>query len=52
MTTRGFSPPSRNFRGGEQFERQNKLPEDALNPAVGALLGSATGTLEAGPRRG
>jgi hypothetical protein len=28
------------------------LPEDAPNPAVGALLGSATGTPEAGPRRG
>ena len=28
------------------------LPENAPNPAVGALLGSATGTLEAGPRRG
>ena len=29
-----------------------KLPEGAPNPAVGALVGSATGTLEAGPRRG
>jgi hypothetical protein len=34
------------------FGSESKLPEDAPNPAVGALLGSATGTLEAGPRRG
>ena len=40
----------RNFRLAGEFETQNRSPEDAPNPAVGALLGSATGTLR-GPRR-
>ena len=40
----------RNFRPAEEFQSLNRSPEDAPNPAVGALLGSATGTPR-GPRR-
>jgi len=40
----------RNFRRSGEFQTPNRSPEDAPNPAVGALLGSATGTLR-GPRR-
>ena len=45
-----FVDGRRNFRLAGEFETQNRSPEDAPNPAVGALLGSATGTLR-GPRR-
>ena len=43
-------PAGRNFRAAREFVPLNRSPEDVPNPAVGALLGSATGTLR-GPRR-
>ena len=44
-----FVGDERNFRRAGEFEPRNRSPEDAPNPAVGALLGSATGTLHGVP---